>query len=73
METNKVYTTIKSAKQFYYLASMGCGVVKTCKTDVLERTTALMAEVVLLQQLDNIGYRHLLLGRHQLLALLGQR
>ena len=73
MESDEVYTTVEATQQFDNLASMGCGVVKTCKTDVLERTTALMAEVVLLQQLDNIGYRHLLLGRHQLLALLGQR
>ena len=48
------------------------GVVKSGKAYVLKRASALMTEVVLLEQFYHFLYRHLLLGRHQHLALLVQ-
>ena len=72
MESNQIYTTVQSTHQLHNLAGMHGGVVQSGKADVLERTTALVREVVLLQQVNHLGNRHLLLGRHQHMALFGQ-
>ena len=73
VEPDEVYTALQALQQFDNLTGMHRCVVKSCETDILERTTALMGEVVLAQQLYHLGDRHLALGWHQLLSLFGQR
>ena len=72
VEPDEVYTALQALQQFDNLTGMHRCVVKSCETDILERTTALMGEVVLFQQLHHLRNRHLALGWHQLLTLFGQ-
>ena len=72
METDKVHTTVKSLQQPYDLTAIDRAVVQSAKTDILERATALVREVVLPQQGHDLGDRHLPLGRHEPAALLRQ-
>ena len=73
VEPDEVHTALQALQQFDNLTGMHRCVVESCKTDILERTTALMGEVVLTQEFYHLGDRHLALGWHQLLTLFGQR
>ena len=72
VEPNQVHTTLQALQQADDLPGMRRRVVKPRETDILKRATALMGEVVLLQQLNHLSDRHLALRRHQLLTLLWQ-
>ena len=72
VKTDEVHPALQALKQLHNLTGVGGSIVESCKSDVLERTTALVGEVVLLEQTDHLSDRHLALGRHQHLALLRQ-
>ncbi len=72
VESDEVHPALQPLKQFDNLAGMGRRIVQPSKADILKRAAALVGEIVLLQQLNNLSDRHLTLGRHQPLALFGQ-
>ena len=73
VESDEVHPALQSIKKFHDFPGMHRGIIETCKADILERATALMGEVILPEQVNDLRDRHLLFGRHQLATLLWQR
>ena len=73
VESDQVYPTVQALQQLHDLTTEGWRIVQTTETDILERTTALVREVVLLQQRHHLVDLHLTFGWHQHLTLFGQR
>ena len=70
MVADEIYAAVYAVEQLYKLACMECGFVHALEYDVLECESSLMTEIVLTQQIQNLGNGESLLGRHNLGALL---
>ena len=71
VEAYEIDAAEESLGQLHNLAGVSHRVVNATEHDIFERETALMSEVVLVHEVDNLGYRHSALGRHEHGALFG--
>ena len=73
VESDEVYAAVEALEQMHKFLGVCRGVVESVEDDVLERQPSLVREVVVAQQVDDIGYRHTPLGGHELGSLLRER
>ena len=69
VEANQINPAIQPLQQLYDFLCVAFRIVHTLENDILERQTALVREVVIAQQLYDVGNRHTTLAWHNLCPL----